>query len=144
MESYDRYDLRPSTKAASHNLRRRHEDAKALLNQSLRGSPEHQYELATEYLKGTNPLIPRSRTKAFFWFRRSAAQGFDYALGMLGNCYLLGHGVQKDDKEGFRLISLFLIKCKLRAILQDLDHGDTDETLKIMMETIFQYTGYIK
>lgn len=140
-----RYDLRRSTKAASLNLRMRHEYVKNLLDQSLRGSSGHQYELATEYLKGTNPLIPRSRIKAFFWFRRSAAQGFDYAIGMLGNCYLLGHGVQKDEKEGFRLISLFLIKCKLRAILQDLGHAShEDDVIKIMMETIFQYTGYVK
>lgn len=141
------YNLRQSTKAKSEDLRFRHDYVKYLHRQSLLGSRSDQYELALEYHSGTQD-IPKNRSKAFFWFRRSAAQGYDCAIRMLANCYILAHGVKKDEKEGRRLHSLFQIKSHLRDILAEANdthtRQDDEEAIQIMMMSIYQFTGHVK
>ena len=141
------YNLRQSTKAKSEDLRFRHEYVKYLYHQSILGSRSDQYELALDYFTGTQD-IPKNRSKAFFWFSRSAAQGYDCAIRMLAKCYLLGHGVKKNVKEGQRLHSLLQMKLNLRDILANLPNihskQEDEEAMKIMMETLYQFTGNIK
>jgi TPR repeat protein len=141
------YNLRLSTKAKSEDLRFRHDYVKYLHKQSILGSRSDQYELALEYHTGSGD-IPKNRSKAFFWFRQSAAQGYDSAIRMLANSYILGHGVKKNENEGKRLHSLLQIKLNLRDILANLPNihskEEDEQAIKVMMECLYQFTGNIK
>ena len=131
------YNLRQSTKAKTAASRERHGTAK----EAMKGNTQAQYELAMDYMRAKN------HKKAYTWFRRAASQGHDDALDMLGGCYMKGYGVEKDDIEADRLCSLYEIKQKLNRILFYIrGHNDSErkDDLKILMESIYQFTGYVK
>jgi len=43
-------------------------------------------------------------TKQAYWYLQAANQGHTMAMGNLGNCYMYGLGVVKDEKKGLELI----------------------------------------
>ena len=140
------YNLRESTKTKSYDLRYRHNYVKGVKMLSWRGNPIFQCQLGINYYTGNTREIPKNRSRAFFWFRKSAAQGFDHAIDLLSRCYTEGHGVEKDMKEGRRLQALYRIKCSLREILDDIPdiHEENEDALKIMMDSIYQFTGHVR
>jgi TPR repeat protein len=68
-----------------------------------RGDVEASYGLGRAYYYGDQGA-PRDYNKAARWFRVAAEGGLAEAQAMLGNCYLLGHGVAKDHKQAKLLI----------------------------------------
>jgi len=109
------------------------------MDAAMKGNMRYQYRLGMMYLEGNKPYIPKDAKMAFFWLSRSAAKGHQGAMMSLAECYLNGEGVKKDEKEGQRLSNLFHIKEHLRDILTD-----NREDVEAIMETIFQFTGYVK
>jgi TPR repeat protein len=44
--------------------------------------------------------------QAVYWYKKSAEQGNPLGQGKLGECYLYGKGVEKDEKLGYKLLLL--------------------------------------
>lgn len=65
-----------------------------ILEQAWLGNVEAQFALASMYDDETLDDVDAS--EAFFWFRRSAEQGYTSSFLPVGFAYLNGHGVPKD------------------------------------------------
>jgi len=68
-----------------------------------KGYAKSQYMLGLIYAYGD--LLTQSFEKAVFWLKKAADQGDTDAQYELGRLYLKGLGVEKNQKEAFRLIS---------------------------------------
>jgi len=61
------------------------------------GDAEAQYYLAKCYEKGEG--VKRNYEKAFYWFSKSAEQGYEYSVSAMGWMYKGGRGVTKDNTK---------------------------------------------
>ncbi|VAW65530.1 hypothetical protein MNBD_GAMMA08-2158 [hydrothermal vent metagenome] len=68
-------------------------------------SPLQQYQLALNYLLGRNG-VEKSAEKAASMFKTLAEQNWSSAQHMLGNMYLRGKGVEKNDLLAYKWLSL--------------------------------------
>ena len=68
-----------------------------LLKDSLAGKPNCQYELANNYLNGTN--LPIDKEKAALLFLKAANDGYAAAQYMMGYCLENALGVEPDIKK---------------------------------------------
>ncbi len=68
-------------------------------------SPLQQYQLALSYLLGRNG-VEKSAEKAASMFKTLAEQNWSSAQHMLGNMYLRGKGVEKNDLLAYKWLSL--------------------------------------
>ena len=139
------YTLRPTTCAKSDESKASLDHVYKWKEMALKGDADAQYYLAIAYMAQGNGF-PKSKNKAFFWFRRSAANGNREALCELADCYMNGIGTPIDIAEGTRLKSLFDIRSRLFNIMKMVPGTsyDTTESVKAMMDTIYQFTGYVK
>ena len=85
---------------------------------ALRGNPVAQFFLGLAYYEGYSGL-PKDRSEAAKWWRKSAEQSFREAELGLGDLYYLGDGVSQDYQEAYKWFR--------RAAL----HGETMSCLRI-------------
>jgi len=72
---------------------------------ALDASPLNTYQLALNYLLGRNG-VEKSAEKAASLFKALAEQNWSSAQHMLGNMYLHGKGVEKNDLLAYKWLSL--------------------------------------
>lgn len=91
-----------------------------LLKEAEAGDAKAQYKLGLAFYEGckgppaksstgiiTVRIILRQNTSlAADWFRKSAAQGYSEAQFMLGKCYLVGNGVEKNKEEAMKWLKV--------------------------------------
>ena len=65
-----------------------------LLILAEQGDADAQYTIGYRYYVGDR--VSKDKSKAVYWFRKSAEQGYRFALYKLGFCYYHGEGVSKD------------------------------------------------
>jgi len=80
-------------------------DAQSSLQPNVQPSPLQQYQLALNYLLGRNG-VEKSAEKAAGMFQSLAEQNWSSAQHMLGNMYLRGKGVEKNDLLAYKWLSL--------------------------------------
>lgn len=68
---------------------------------ALRGNPVAQFFLGLAYYEGYSGL-PKDRSEAAKWWRKSAEQSFREAELGLGDLYYLGDGVSQDYQEAYK------------------------------------------
>lgn len=68
---------------------------------ALRGNPVAQFFLGLAYYEGYSGL-PKDRSEAAKWWRKSAEQSFPDAEMSLGDLYYLGNGVSQDYEEAYK------------------------------------------
>ena len=61
--------------------------------------PEKQNSLGLKYDRGDG--VPKDLTKAVYWYRKAAEQGYASAQNSLAVCYEFGKGVSKDLQQAF-------------------------------------------
>ncbi len=61
-----------------------------------RGHAEASMRLWAIYLSDDSPSVPRDEEQAFYWLRKGAEQGCEWAPLQLGHCYNKGCGVPQD------------------------------------------------
>lgn len=64
------------------------------------GNPKAQFDLGMNYFTGDH--TPKNVSKALFWFRKSAINGYSWAEVWLGIMYFQGKGVRKDPEKALR------------------------------------------
>jgi len=70
----------------------------SLIKQAESGDTAAQFNLAGEYLTGQG--VPSNTEKAFYWFKKSAEQGYAKAQYMLAVDYYYSGGTQINKKPG--------------------------------------------
>lgn len=85
---------------------------------ALKGNPVAQFFLGLAYYEGYSGL-PKDRSEAAKWWRKSAEQSFREAELGLGDLYYLGDGVSQDYQEAYKWFR--------RAAV----HGETMSCLRI-------------
>ena len=93
-------------------------DIEKLKTSAENGNAESQCELAQTYFQLGD------KQKAFYWFKKSAEQGYDDGQLALGILYLNGEGVQKDKKQAISWLkkSAEQYNPDAKAILAELGH----------------------
>jgi TPR repeat protein len=71
-----------------------------LLERSLKGDAEAQFELGKNYETGRIGL-PKDLPQAQHWYREAANQGEPFAAVSLGILFNFGKGVKRDDVQAF-------------------------------------------
>jgi TPR repeat protein len=69
----------------------------------LWGKAAYQSDLQAQCNLGSLYLKEQKYDKAYLWFKKAADGGDAYAMDKLGTLYNYGLGVEKNEKEGFRL-----------------------------------------
>jgi TPR repeat protein len=72
-------------------------EAVDLQQKSYTGDADAQYALANIFQKGSN--VAKHPRHAFYWYQRAAKQGNLLAQYKVWMGYLLGDGIEADDKE---------------------------------------------
>ncbi len=77
------------------------DDAARLHAAAERGDAAAQYSLGDSYCWGFSG-VAKDWEKAFYWYQKSALQGFGQAQYMLGFCYFFGEGTAENKEQGFQ------------------------------------------
>lgn len=76
------------------------EEMVRLESEAMKGGPSKQLELANRYFAGDG--VPKSATRAAFWYERAAGAGDPVAQNMMGYMCQIGLGVQPDRAKSLR------------------------------------------
>jgi serine/threonine protein kinase len=103
-------------------------DFERLLKAARQGDADAQNAVGVRYHKGVG--VKEDPFQAVFWYRKAAAQNHPSGQYNLGECYLSGNAVKKDNKKA----SCGRVKLLLREVLCFARHG------KGLYQYIFNYT----
>jgi len=101
-------DMLPAMLILGKNERRENpaEAYKWFLKAADSGSPEAMHEIGMMLAspKGIPGVTEKDESKAFEYFEKAAKKNYAQAVYALGECYLDGKGVEKNEGEGMKLI----------------------------------------
>ena len=104
---------------------------------ALQGDIKAQSNLGTLYF-----LDQKRYDKAYEWFKKASDSGDTYAMNNLGSLYNSGLGVQKNEKEGFRLhkkAAEQMDPCALYNLALDYETGrGTDKNMQMAIKVYSQ------
>ena len=75
-------------------------EAGQLEQMARQGNAKAQFDLGMKYFTGDH--IPKNLSKALFWVRKSAVNGYSWAEVWLGIMYFQGKGVRKDPEKALK------------------------------------------
>lgn len=96
------------------------------------GDPQAQFEVAQEYRIGD--IVKQSYRKAFYWYKKSADQGHEYACNDIGVMYMDGLETKKDKKQALNYFT--------KAFEKMQKNNRCNECIYYNIGNIYYYGGY--